>query len=243
MRTGGGGAQGKNAFELVFACRRYCSWVNILSEVFHGGENQETQSAAKWFRDLMAHTHRYSACMTSPCDGQLFRWKVVDYPNLARIFYLFINFFSLLTSFLLCKTAATVDRRMSNRRRPLLPSSSETHQGQAKEIAICAYPSLRSLRKNASRDRGMCRLAPSVHSHLTSARRLETLLLSSPFVLRLKSRSKSRTKKKKTVQIPGRINAWLNRINIKQTRSVPAALSPRVYGEKDAWWALRLDRR
>lgn len=47
MRTGGGGAQGKNAFELVFACRRYCSWVNILSEVFHGGENQETQSAAK----------------------------------------------------------------------------------------------------------------------------------------------------------------------------------------------------
>lgn len=44
MRTSGGGAQGKNAFELVLACRRYCCWVNILSEVFHGGENQEIHS-------------------------------------------------------------------------------------------------------------------------------------------------------------------------------------------------------
>lgn len=99
-----------------------------------------------------------------------------------------------------------------------------------KEIAICAYPSLRSLRKNASRDRGMCRLALSValSPHLGSPTGNFALVISVCF-LRLKSRSKSRTE---GVQIPGRINAWLNRINIKQTRSVPAALSQRVYGER-----------
>lgn len=29
----------KNVFELVFACRKYRFWVDILSEVFHGNEN------------------------------------------------------------------------------------------------------------------------------------------------------------------------------------------------------------
>lgn len=37
----GGGERGKkkNVFELVFACRKYRFWVDILSEVFHGIEN------------------------------------------------------------------------------------------------------------------------------------------------------------------------------------------------------------
>lgn len=29
----------KNVFELVFACGKYCFWVDILSEVLHGDEN------------------------------------------------------------------------------------------------------------------------------------------------------------------------------------------------------------
>lgn len=52
--------------------------------------------------------------------------------------FLFIYlFFSLLTSFLLCKTAATVDRRMSNRRRPLLPSSSDTSRPSEGDRYLC----------------------------------------------------------------------------------------------------------
>lgn len=88
-------------------------------------------------------------------------------------------------------------------------------KARAKEIAICPYPSLRSLRKNASCDRGMCRLALSVHSHLASARRLETLLLSSPFVLRLKSRSKNRTKKKNDRTAT---NTWEDKCLVKSNK-------------------------
>lgn len=34
-----GGREKKNVFELVFACRKYRFWGDILSEVFHGNEN------------------------------------------------------------------------------------------------------------------------------------------------------------------------------------------------------------
>lgn len=38
LRIWRGGVR-KYVFELVFACRKYRFWVDILSEVFHGNEN------------------------------------------------------------------------------------------------------------------------------------------------------------------------------------------------------------
>lgn len=56
--------------------------------------------------------------------------------------HLFIYFFSSFTSFLLCKTVATVDRRMSNRRRPLFCRAHQRHIG-AKRRRSLSVPSLR----------------------------------------------------------------------------------------------------
>lgn len=51
LRIWGGGGErvwgGWDVFELVFACRKYRSWVDMLSEVFHGNKNLEIKRSAR----------------------------------------------------------------------------------------------------------------------------------------------------------------------------------------------------
>lgn len=117
--------------------------------------------------DLMAHTHRYSASMTSPCDGQLFRWKVRDYPELAcACSFSFLFFFMSLCSAVQNHFSRSLVEWLSAAFVAELTRA--TSRRVPRRSVSVPFPPLRSLHRNASCERGMCRLAARslrLHSH------------------------------------------------------------------------------
>lgn len=112
-------------------------------------------------------------------------------------------------------------------------------KARVKEISVCLYLLLHSSQE--------CVMWPwhvqagcvfPFRCTLTSAHELETLLLSSLFrTLSDEHRASLWPAHPKTcpVQIPGRINARLNWINIIQTCSIPVRLSKSVYKKMPKW--------